>query len=70
MRPDVERALAGVAQGQERTAELTHRAHLLEVNHRYAARLLALHQEWLEEAERVLRRPVSGAGSRSSRSSS
>jgi hypothetical protein len=27
---------------------------MLEVNHRYAQRLLALQQEWLEEAQHVL----------------
>ena len=42
MRPDLEAALAGVDGGQERAADIPHRAHLLEVNHRYAQRLLAL----------------------------
>ena len=46
-----------------RPPALAHRAHLLEVNHRYAERFLALQREWLEEAERVL----SDASSRSSR---
>jgi DNA-binding PadR family transcriptional regulator len=55
MRPDLAAARADVAEAQERAAALTHRAHLLEVNHRYAARLLALQEEWLQEAERVLR---------------
>ena len=55
MRPDLEAALAGVAAGQERAADIAHRAHLLEVNHRYAERLLTLQREWLEEAEAVLR---------------
>ena len=55
MRPDLDAAREGVAAGQERTAGLEHRAHLLEVNHRYAARLLALEEEWLAEAEGVLR---------------
>jgi DNA-binding PadR family transcriptional regulator len=32
------------------------RARLLDVNHRYARRLLELQLEWLDEAERVLRR--------------
>ena len=62
MRPDLDAAVEGVAQGRARSAGLAHRAHLLEVNHRYAARLLALQEEWLEEAEAVL----SGARSRSS----
>jgi DNA-binding PadR family transcriptional regulator len=54
MRPDLEDALAGVAAGQERAASLTHRSHLLAVNHRYAQRLLELQREWLAEAEKVL----------------
>ena len=66
MRPDLEAAQAGVEAGRERAADITHRAHLLEVNHRYAQKLLALQEEWLAEAEAVL----SGGSSRSSRSSS
>src|SRR3954454_7973332 len=56
MRPDLEAALAGVEAGQARAAELTHRAHLLQVNHRYARKVLELQREWLEEAELVLQR--------------
>ena len=49
-------ALEQVARAREVVQpELPHRAHLLEVNHRYAERLLELQAEWLEEAERVLR---------------
>jgi DNA-binding PadR family transcriptional regulator len=66
MRSDLEAALAGVEAGQERAADLTRRAHLLAVNHRYAQRLLELQAEWLVEAEAVL----SGGSSRSSRSRS
>ncbi len=62
MRPDLEDALAGVDAGQERSAELPHRAHLLAVNHRYAQKLLALQADWLAEAEAVL----GAAGKRSS----
>ena len=36
MRTDLNDAIAGVEAGEERAAGLTHRAHLLEVNHRYA----------------------------------
>ena len=54
MRPDLEDALAGVEQGQERAAELSSREHLLRVNHRYAQRLLELQRDWLAEAERAL----------------
>jgi DNA-binding PadR family transcriptional regulator len=61
MRPDLEHALAGVEQGEDRAASLPERAHLLRVNHRYAERLLALQEEWLAEAEAVLR----AAGERS-----
>ena len=54
MRPDLEAAVTGVEAGQERAADLTHRAHLLAVNHRYAKKLLELQREWLDEAEAVL----------------
>ena len=54
MRPDLEAALAGVEAGQERAADIPHRAHLLAVNHRYARKLLQLQREWLDEAEAVL----------------
>jgi PadR family transcriptional regulator, regulatory protein AphA len=54
MRPGLDDARASVSEAQERRGALAHRAHLLEVNHRYAARLLALQEEWLEEAERAL----------------
>lgn len=40
----------------ERWPQLEHRVHRLEVNNRYARRLLALQLEWLDEAERTLRR--------------
>src|SRR5215210_8231041 len=54
MHADIEAAVAQVAVGRERwVPELPHRAHLLEVNHIYAERLLDLHREWLEEAEAV-----------------
>jgi PadR family transcriptional regulator, regulatory protein AphA len=66
MRPDLEAALAGVEAGQARAADLTHRAHLLAVNHRYAQKSLALQAEWPAEVEAVL----SGGSSRSSRSRS
>jgi DNA-binding PadR family transcriptional regulator len=54
MRADLDTADAGIEAGHERVPELSHRAHLLEVNHRYAERFLALQREWLEEAERAL----------------
>lgn len=66
MRPDLEAALAGVEAGQARAADIPHRAHLLEVNHRYAQRMLELQRAWLEEAEAVL----SAGSSRSSPSRS
>ena len=66
MRPDLEAALAGVAGGQARAADITHRAHLLEVNHRYAQKLLALQEEWLASAAEARarrgRRPEAVAG--------
>jgi hypothetical protein len=76
MRAEIEAALAAVRVAQERfVPELPHRAHLLMVNHRYAAQLLELQRAWLEEADRVLRRAqgqpssdaeLSGGSSRSS----
>jgi len=66
LRADLDHAQAGVEAGERLASELSHRAHLLEVNHTYADRMLALQREWLEEAERVL----SGGRSRSSRSPS
>jgi DNA-binding PadR family transcriptional regulator len=54
MRPDIESALAGFPESEERAAALPSRAHLLRVNHRYARRLLELQQEWLAEAEAAL----------------
>ena len=55
MRVEVAAARAALEEGHEVfQPELPHRAHLLEVNYRYAVRLLELQAEWLEEAERVL----------------
>ena len=55
MRAEIESALEVVSREREVTEpELAHRAHLLEVNHRYAERLLRIQSEWLEEAESVL----------------
>ena len=62
MRPDLEAALEGVAAGEERAGELSHREHLLRVNHRYAQKLLELQREWLGEAEAVLARDRTSAG--------
>ena len=57
MREEVESSLAAIADARSRWARsLPHRAHLLEVNHRYAERLLRLQLEWLDEAEAALRR--------------
>jgi DNA-binding PadR family transcriptional regulator len=73
VRPELDAALAAVEQAQQRASGLEHRAHLLAVNHRYAARLLALQAEWLAAAEAVLRAAedeqtaASGGSSRSSR---
>jgi PadR family transcriptional regulator, regulatory protein AphA len=53
------RAELDEADDQVRTAldvaqQLPQRRHLLELNHRYAARQLALQREWLGEAEELL----------------
>ena len=53
--PDIEDARAGVLAGRAGSAALPHRAALLEINHRYAERLLDLQRKWLEEALEVLR---------------
>ena len=67
MRGEIDAARAQINVGRERWAPaLPHRAHLLEVNHEYAERLLTLQREWLDAAEAVL----SDAGSRSSPSRS
>ena len=56
MRAEIESALGQVARAREIfQPELVHRAHLLDVNHRYAERLLRIQAEWLDEAEKVLR---------------
>ena len=55
MRAELEDALAHVAVARERwVPALPHRAHLLEVNHEYAERMLELQREWLDAAEAVL----------------
>ena len=52
---EIESALADVERARDVIApELPHRAHLLEVNHRYAERFLNLQRDWLREARRVL----------------
>ena len=67
LRADLDDALAGVEVARElQTGELSHRAHLLEVNHAYAERMLELQREWLDAAEGAL----SGGRSRSSPSAS
>jgi PadR family transcriptional regulator, regulatory protein AphA len=56
MHAEIDEAMAAINVGRDRWAPtLPHRAHLLEVNHEYAERLLLLHREWLDEAEAVLR---------------
>ena len=56
MAEEVQAARDGVARSREHfVPELPHRAQLLELNNRYAERLLDLQAEWLAEAERLLR---------------
>ena len=56
MRVEVEAALGHLAAAREPWREaLPHRAHLLEVNDRYAVRVLEAQLAWLDEAEQVLR---------------
>ena len=56
LRPDLEEALAERDEARDRFQRLEQRAHLLEVNDRYARRIIELQLEWLDEAERALRR--------------
>jgi DNA-binding PadR family transcriptional regulator len=56
LRGELEHALEHAEITRERLKAFESRAHLLEVNNRYALRLLALQLEWLDEAERALRR--------------
>jgi DNA-binding PadR family transcriptional regulator len=62
MRAEIDEAAAAVdrARSQWQPA-LPHRAHLLDVNHRYAAKMLDLQREWLGEAEAVLQEGETGA---------
>jgi DNA-binding PadR family transcriptional regulator len=55
LRAELEEALREAAVSRERIEAFEHRAHLLDVNNRYAKRFLELQLEWLDEAERVLR---------------
>ncbi len=56
MRAEIEGALEEVARARETIQPgLAHRAHLLDVNHRYAEQLLRIQSEWLDEAEQALR---------------
>jgi PadR family transcriptional regulator, regulatory protein AphA len=55
LRDELEAARAQVAARQAAASSIgPDRARLLDVNHRYAQRLLELQLEWLDEAERVL----------------
>jgi PadR family transcriptional regulator AphA len=55
LRAELEAALHDAAVSRERIPAFEHRAHLLDVNNRYAKRFLELQLEWLDEAERALR---------------
>ncbi len=55
MREEIQAALDGVRRSREFfQPELPHRERLLELNNRYADRLLALQAEWLAEAAKLL----------------
>jgi DNA-binding PadR family transcriptional regulator len=57
LRTELEQALRNVGERRAAAASLgAERARLLEVNHRYALRLLELQLEWLADAESTLRR--------------
>lgn len=58
LRDELAEAMRNVAARQAAAGSLSpERARLLEVNHRYALRLLELQLEWLGDAERTLRGP-------------
>ena len=52
---ELDAALAGLAESREQWRAIPHRARLLEVNDRYAIRLLELQREWLADVERTLK---------------
>ena len=54
LRPELDAAEEALARAAERRSSFPARADLLEVNDRYALRLVELQREWLAEAERVL----------------
>ena len=54
LRDQVDEAEADLAASRRSWASLPHRAPLLEVNDRFARRMVALQRQWLEEAERLL----------------
>ena len=54
LRAALDEGLAGVAESRAAASGLGERARLLEVNARYATRLIEITQEWLDEAERTL----------------
>lgn len=51
---EISQALAGIEHGRGLLADLPSRAHLLDVNHRYAERFLRLQREWLRDARKAL----------------
>jgi hypothetical protein len=51
---EIDEAAEALAVARQRWAQLTRRAPLLEVNDRYAQRLLELQREWLADARRAL----------------
>jgi DNA-binding PadR family transcriptional regulator len=56
LRSQIEEQLANIESGRERWREaVPHRAHLMEVNEKFAEGILRLNLEWLNQAEKVLR---------------
>lgn len=54
LRGELDEAAHGIEEGLAAARRLPERAPLLEVNHRYAARMVELQRAWLDEAEAVL----------------
>jgi hypothetical protein len=51
---ELDRADADIARALEVARSLPERRRVLEINHRYAARLIALQREWLDEVRAEL----------------
>jgi PadR family transcriptional regulator, regulatory protein AphA len=58
---EIDKALAGIEHARSLLPDLPSRAHLLEVNYRYAERYLRLQREWLRDARKALEAGAAGS---------